>query len=126
MKFIDREEELRALSETEELSKRKFWIVAITGPRRVGKTRLVLEFMKDRGLYFFVSRNKSSEALLSEFSELLRQKGVIGELEEIKSWDSFFETLVRRYRGVVVFRRVSKLHRSLTGPFSASYKRPLI
>jgi AAA+ ATPase superfamily predicted ATPase len=90
MKFIDREEELRALSETEELSKRKFWIVAITGPRRVGKTRLVLEFMKDRGLYFFVSRNKSSEALLSEFSELLRQKGVIGELEEIKSWDSFF------------------------------------
>jgi AAA+ ATPase superfamily predicted ATPase len=103
MKFIDREEELRALSETEELSKRKFWIVAITGPRRVGKTRLVLEFMKDRGLYFFVNRNKSSEALLSEFSELLRQKGVIGELEEIKSWDSFFETLVRRYRGVVVF-----------------------
>jgi AAA+ ATPase superfamily predicted ATPase len=103
MRFIDREEELQALSEMEELSKQKFWIAAIIGPRRVGKTRLVLEFMRDRGLYFFVNKNKSSEALLSEFSELLRQKKITSELEEIKSWDSFFETLVRRYRGVAVF-----------------------
>lgn len=103
MRFIDRETELKALSEIEELSRRKFWIIAIYGAKRVGKTRLALEFMKDRGLYFFVNRNKSGETLLLEFSELLRQKKILSELEAINSWDSFFETLVKRYHGTVVF-----------------------
>jgi len=103
MRFIDRETELKTLSEIEELSKRKLWITAIYGARRVGKTRLALEFMKDKGLYFFVNRNKSSETLLLEFSELLKQRRIISELEVINSWDSFFETLVKRYRGIVVF-----------------------
>lgn len=103
MRFINRKTELMALSEIENLSRRKFWITAISGARRVGKTRLALEFMKERGLYFFVNRNKSSEALLLEFSELLRRKGIIKELETINSWDSFFDTLIKRHRGTVTF-----------------------
>jgi len=103
MRFIDRRAELGALANVRKLSKRKFWMVVITGPRRVGKTRLMLEFMKGKGLYFFVNRNKSSEALLSEFSSILRQNAIISELEVIDSWDSFFETLVKRYSGIVAF-----------------------
>jgi len=103
MRFIDRADELKTLSEIRKLSRRKFWITALYGTRRVGKTRLTLEFMKERGLYFFVNRNKSSDALLSEFSGLLKQRKIIGELEAINSWDSFFETLVKRHRGTVVF-----------------------
>ncbi len=103
MRFINRAAELKTLSEIEGLSKQKFWPTAIYGARRVGKTRLALEFMKDRGLYFFVNRNKSSEALLLEFSRLLRQRKIISELEVVNSWESFFETLVKRYRGIVVF-----------------------
>lgn len=34
MRFVDRETELKTLSEIEELSKRKLWITAIYGARR--------------------------------------------------------------------------------------------
>jgi len=103
MKFVNRERELATLSKTKKLSKEKFWFTAVYGIRRVGKTRLILEFMKDNGLYFFVNKNKSSEILLKEFSEILKKNNILGRLEVIASWDDFFDVLVNRYPGMVVF-----------------------
>ncbi|PKP54369.1 MAG: ATPase, partial [Candidatus Altiarchaeales archaeon HGW-Altiarchaeales-3] len=103
MKFINRKSELKNLSKIKDLSKEKFWFVVIYGIRRVGKTRLILEFIKNSGVYFFVNKNKSSETLLMEFSEILKKEKIIGKLEVIPSWDDFFEVLINRCPATIVF-----------------------
>ncbi|MGD0645411.1 MAG: ATP-binding protein [Candidatus Bathyarchaeia archaeon] len=103
MRFIDREAELKDLNNLEALSRKKLFVIAIYGLRRVGKTRLLLEFIKERGLYFFVNRNKTSEDLLLEFQEILKAKKVLGELENLPSWDKFFEICMTRGLPPLVF-----------------------
>ena len=103
MRFIDRETELDELSSLEKLSRKKLFVVAVYGLRRVGKTRLLLEFLKERGLYFFVNRNKQSDDLLSEFQEILKAKKILGELEILPSWDKFFEICTTRKLPPIVF-----------------------
>jgi AAA+ ATPase superfamily predicted ATPase len=103
MKFIDREAELEELNNLEILSHKKLFVIAVYGLRRVGKTRLLLEFLKERGLYFFVNRNKTSEDLRLEFQEILKAKKVLGELEILPSWDKFFEICMTRNLPPFVF-----------------------
>ncbi|MFA4855259.1 MAG: ATP-binding protein, partial [archaeon] len=67
------------------------------------KTRLLLEFLKERGLYFFVNKNKTSNDLLDEYQEILRKGRVLNELESVDSWDKFFEILIKRDVPPVVF-----------------------
>ncbi|MDP2973896.1 MAG: AAA family ATPase, partial [Candidatus Diapherotrites archaeon] len=103
MRFIDRERELGELKEIGALSRKKLFVVALYGLRRVGKTRLLLEFLGEKGLYFFVNKNKTSGDLLGEFQEILRKGKVLNELEAVDSWDKFFEVLVKREVQAVVF-----------------------
>ncbi len=103
LKFIDRETELNELKNLEQLSHKKLFVIAVYGLRRVGKTRLLLEFLKEHGLYFFVNRNKTSGDLLSEFQEILKAKKVLGELENLPSWDKFFEICTTRKLPPIVF-----------------------
>jgi hypothetical protein len=103
MRFIDREEEMASLARLKKLSKRKLFVAVIYGLRRVGKTRLLMEFIKDGGLYFFVNKNKTSHDLLLEFQGILKENGILGELETLTSWDKFFEVLVSRMPVISVF-----------------------
>lgn len=112
MRFVDRERELKELKEIEALSRKKLFVVALYGLRRVGKTRLLLEFLKGRGLYFFVNKNKTSNDLLQEYQEILKKNGILGEFETLSgvvaqpvsySWDKFFEVLVKREVPPIVF-----------------------
>ncbi len=103
MKFIDRVSELKELREIEAFSKKKLFVVALFGLRRVGKTRLLLEFLKSRGIYFFVNRNKTSAELLNEYREILKKNGVLGDLESVASWDVFFDVLMKRNLPPIVF-----------------------
>lgn len=96
MKFIDRENEIADLKEIKELSKNKLFVAVIYGLRRVGKTRLLIEFIKNDGLYFFVNKNKTSQDLLNEFQVILKENRILSELEIVPSWDKFFEILVSR------------------------------
>jgi len=96
MKFINREEELKELTELENLSKKKLFVAAYYGLRRIGKTRLILEFLKGKGVYFFVNKNKTSSDLLKEYQGILRENGILGELEELKTWDQFAEIIAKR------------------------------
>ena len=77
--------------------------MAVYGLRRVGKTRLLLEFLNEHGLYFFVNRNKTSDDLLLEFQEILKTKKVLGELEILPSWEKFFEICTTRELPPLVF-----------------------
>jgi AAA+ ATPase superfamily predicted ATPase len=103
LKFINREAELNELNAIEKLSRKKLFVVAVYGLRRVGKTRLLLEFLKEHGLYFFVNRNKTSDDLLLEFQEILKTKKVLGELEVLPSWEQFFEICTTRELPPLVF-----------------------
>ncbi len=103
MKFVNRETELKELVEIKALSVKKLFLVALYGLRRVGKTRLLLEFLENKGHYFFVNKNKTSADLLDEFQGILRKSMVLGELETINSWDKFFEILIKRKMSPVVF-----------------------
>ncbi len=103
MRFVGRKRELGELGAIEALSKKKLFVAALYGLRRIGKTRLLLEFLKGRGVYFFVNKNKNSANLLREFGEVLKKNGVLGELEEISSWDAFFNALMARETPPIVF-----------------------
>ena len=103
MKFINRENQVKFINETEILAKKKLFSLVIYGLRRVGKTRLILEVLKDNDIYLFVNKDKTSESLLKEYEEILKDKGILNEIEYLKSWDKFFETIFKRYKGVIAF-----------------------
>ena len=67
MKFYDRTTELAILSQNRRISEKRGCFTTIYGRRRVGKTALILESIKDgKALYLFVSR-KTESMLCGEF-----------------------------------------------------------
>lgn len=92
-KFVDREEELATLEG--EYRRKGSALVVLYGRRRVGKTTLLSQFMKNRNALFFLA-TEESEALnraafkekVADFTgnELLRQV-------DVKSWDTLFKAL---------------------------------
>ena len=65
MKFYNREEELRLLGQIRNRSAQSSKMTVITGRRRIGKTRLIMESLQDQPyLYFFIARKE--ERLLCE------------------------------------------------------------
>ena len=103
MRFINRKKELQFVEESYQLSKRKLFSLVVYGLRRIGKTRLIQESIKKGGLYFFITKNKTSSSLLREFEGILKENKIITDLESLTDWDSFFKTLFERYEGTVAF-----------------------
>ncbi|MBL7147896.1 MAG: ATP-binding protein [Nanoarchaeota archaeon] len=103
MRFINREEEISVIKECKNLSDKKLFSLCVSGLRRIGKTRLILESIRDKDLYFFVNKDKQSESLLKEYEDTLKSRKILTEFEFIKTWDNFFEILFKRYKGIVVF-----------------------
>ena len=103
MRFINREEEIRVIKECKSLSDKKLFSLCVFGLRRIGKTRLILESIKDRDLYFFVNKDKQSESLLKEYEDTLKSRNILTEFEFIETWDIFFTILFERYKGTLVF-----------------------
>lgn len=103
MRFANRVKEKKFLKQSTDLSKRKLFTVLISGLRRVGKTRLILETIKKSDLYFFINKGKTSESLLREYEETLKKRKILTEFESLKSWDDFFKVLFERFKGIVVF-----------------------
>lgn len=67
MKFYDRKEEFDALKRV--CSLKGFRVVVITGRRRIGKTRLVLEFLGQKDFeYIFVPMHKTKEIFLQDIA----------------------------------------------------------
>src|SRR3989344_4782994 len=112
MRFVDRVFELKELAAMQALAKKKLFVAALFGLRRVGKTRLLLEFLKGKGIYFFVNKNKTVADLLDEFQRILKKKGILGEMETVSgisaqpvsnAWETFLDVLVKRSAEPVVF-----------------------
>lgn len=95
MDFVGRENELERLNELSKLKKPPFLVVI--GRRRVGKTRLVQEFIKgiEDSLYLFVEE-KRSEILLREWSKYAGE-GVI-----FTSWEPLLRYFFSKHSVIVI------------------------
>ena len=89
MEFYDRKNEMNELERIYGLSAKSMHFTVIVGRRRVGKTRLVEEFMRNEPhIYLFISR-KSSTLLLEEFSAVIRE--FYETSPHFSRWDDLFE-----------------------------------
>ena len=92
LKFVDRGSELETLNSL--FSKKSAALVLLYGRRRVGKTRLVQEFLRDkRSLYFYVP-NAEEKTILAEFSRVVESEFFEGF--RFADFGSFMEYLVKR------------------------------
>jgi AAA+ ATPase superfamily predicted ATPase len=120
MKFYNREDELRELHTLSKAAEKQSVMLVLTGVRRVGKTELITEFFKKQtGMYFFVTKTKTSKQLLDEFSKILSKKLNLSHLISIRSWDNFFEVLFSQARDKKItiafdeFQRFASIESSL-------------
>ena len=98
-RFIDRQQELRFLDE--QYNSESSSLVILYGRRRVGKTSLIHEFVKDKPFVYF---------LASEESELQNMRGLKEQIAEftgdtlleqanVDNWDILFQTLTKNMSG---------------------------
>ncbi len=101
MKFYDRHSELQTLEKMYELSKKSKHMLVVLGRRRIGKTRLIKEFIQGKNsFYFFVDRS-SGAMLLQRISEELASMfpgKVVGTLD----WSAAFKILLAEFDVVVL------------------------
>ncbi|MBU2638129.1 MAG: ATP-binding protein [Nanoarchaeota archaeon] len=92
--LIDREDEMKALLEIEKSTKAE--LVLVYGRRRVGKSRLLVEFAKKRDCLYLLA--DMSENILDIFA---RQAGE--EFVKFGSWDDFFEFVCKcRHKTIII------------------------
>lgn len=95
MKFYDRKKELATLSATQEQSQTSACFTVMTGRRRIGKTALLLESVKDtRFVYIFVTR-KSEVLLCAQYQPIIEETLGIRIYGEIKEFPKLFELLMQ-------------------------------
>lgn len=104
--FVNRERELEALEKIYKSNRAEF--VLLYGRRRVGKTRLIREFLKGKKAYYFIA--DVSQDNLSIFSKEIKDRFV-----RFNAWDDFFEflyTVSKKERVVVVIDEFQYLYKS--------------
>lgn len=93
-KFIDRKAEMETLQS--EYERKGSSLVILYGRRRVGKTTLISEFIKDKNALFFLASEESEAQNRAAFkdraadfidSDLLR-------VADVKTWDAVFKAIM--------------------------------
>lgn len=94
--FYDRKSELKVLSEIETQSKNNACFTVITGRRRIGKTELIKEFLKNKkNAYLFTTR--STEKVLCE-----KWQAILSESINLKIFGKI-ETLQELFEQIFIF-----------------------
>jgi len=90
IKFVDRDEELKALRDR--LRSDRFELVVIYGRRRIGKTRLVLEAIRDFEYVYYLAVEGDN---LRHFKRVASR--VVPELRySMEDWEPYFNFLINR------------------------------
>lgn len=86
-KFVNREEELKILQER--LENNSFELIVVYGRRRVGKTALILESVKNKKYIYYLATERKN---LERFKEICAQKNKnFGDLKN--DWEVYFKNL---------------------------------
>lgn len=93
--FVDREQEMETLQN--EYEREGSSLVVIYGRRRVGKTTLISEFIKDKKALFFLASEESEAQNRTAFKEKTAEfiNNEILSKAEIKSWDILFKAIIQ-------------------------------
>lgn len=96
--FVNRTEELDLLERRLNSGKAEF--IVVYGRRRVGKTALLLEFIRRNGGIYLLARETSKLDNLKRFSERLAESfgDELLRKNPFQSWDAFFEYLHQKSR----------------------------
>ncbi|NJE76735.1 ATP-binding protein [Thermococcus sp. ES12] len=98
LKFIDREDELKALEELYSQGKAQF--VLIYGRRRIGKTELVKRFIEGKKSFYFLARKEPMELELERIVRSFNRR--FNVFIEAKNLEEFFEEVANFGRLVFV------------------------
>ena len=95
MNFIDREKELENLNK--EYKKDNSFVV-LYGRRRVGKTTLIKEFIKDKKAFYFLADKQNENLQIERFKNQISEyfKDEFLKKIEIKDWDTVFDYLLTK------------------------------
>jgi len=112
MRFYGREKELELM---ELLNSKKPGFLVVTGKRRVGKTELIKEFIRNKNaLYYFVDSNKSIEVLMREFGKYTVETLKLPAYIKIDTPESLIDFLFSYNEDIVAvfdeFQRFQKLY----------------
>jgi AAA+ ATPase superfamily predicted ATPase len=95
MRFYARTQELQLLKQLKEQTVDSSRMTVLTGRRRVGKTKLALEFTRDhKHLYFFIAK-KSEKLLCEEFLTEIKKQFSVPIIGEIRSFKDLFALLLQ-------------------------------
>ena len=92
-KFIDRESEMRTLEN--EYERKGSSLVVMYGRRRVGKTTLITEFIKNKKALFFLASEESEVQNRNSFKEKAAEfiNNDLLKNAEVKNWDVIFRAI---------------------------------
>ena len=93
-RFIDRIEEMQTLEQ--EYAKEGSSLVIVYGRRRVGKTTLISEFIKDKNTLFFLASEESEAQNRNAFKEKVAEftDNTLLKDVQVSNWDMLFKVLV--------------------------------
>lgn len=95
LRFINREKELVFLEERYASKKSEF--IPLYGRRRVGKTELIKQFIKDKPHFYFLAKKKKISEEMDRFRlRFSREFNLF--LPETKSWDELFASIFQNYK----------------------------
>lgn len=94
MKFVDRESEMETLKN--EYKRSGSSLVIMYGRRRVGKTTLISEFIKDKNALFFLASEESEAQNRNDFKDKAADfiKNTLLKNGDIKSWEIIFQAII--------------------------------
>ena len=102
--FIGRQSELAELEKRWQSGTFEFGVVY--GTRRIGKTTLLQEFVKDKNAFYFQARKADEKDNLTAFSREFRKSRSLDEHLQYDSFDSAFDSIAdMQYRGAVYIRK---------------------
>ncbi|BAL80392.1 ATP-binding protein [Caldisericum exile] len=126
MRFIDREKELSALERFWKENKPQF--VVIYGKRRVGKTELIKQFIKDKPHIYFLAQKISDNDNLKMLSKLVGEyfKDIILQSSGFANWQTFFAYLKEKIKEKIVvvideFPYLAEANKGISSIFQAGW-----
>lgn len=115
IQFVDRESELETLNSL--INNQQATLVLLYGRRRVGKTRLIREFLKNKNNLYFYVPNAEEKTILSEFSRAVENEFFPGFT--FANFNSFMEYLTKKSaEGTIIaideFQRLTNIDGALS------------
>ena len=101
-KFVNRCEELELMDNSWKKDKAQF--VVIYGRRRIGKTELIKQFMKDKSGLYFLGRLESKKDQLERISRILSDffSDSVLKMSPLNSWDAVFEYIFEKDKKIIL------------------------